>query len=38
MLIYCKLDNIGLTAFVLMLKKEMNTGCTFFGTLFIQVD
>ena len=34
----CKLDEIGLTAFVLMLKSDVATACTFFRTLFIQLD
>jgi hypothetical protein len=38
MLVCCKLDKIGLTVFVLMLKIGVTTACTFFGTLFIQVD
>jgi hypothetical protein len=38
MLVCCKLNEIGLTAFILMLKKDVTTVCTFFGTPFVQVD
>ena len=38
MLVCCELDKNGLTDFVLMLKKDVTTMFTYFGTLFIQAD